>query len=357
MFSFFKKNKNKEQDKTNSQVQSYTIATEPSQNQDQNQDQKQDNQQQDNQQPDKQNIMQSSLSGKLKRTRDIFIGGLANIFSGKKTIDQELLKELEEKLLMADVGISVTKQLLDKLKKKAALVKELNAEIILQILKDELVEILSNNSQSLVIDSTNKPFVILLVGVNGSGKTTTIGKLAAKFKQEDLKVMLAAGDTYRAAAIEQLQIWGQRNDITVIAQKQGSDSAAVLYDACSAAKSRNVDVLIADTAGRLHTQGNLIAELKKIKRIIQKFDPSAPHEILLVLDATFGQNALNQAQQFQDAVGVSGICLTKLDGTAKGGIIFAIAQTTKIPIRFIGVGEGIEDLRVFNAKEFVEALF
>ena len=195
------------------------------------------------------------------------------------------------------------------------------------------------------------------MGVNGSGKTTTIGKLAAKLQQDDLKVMLAAGDTYRAAAIEQLQVWGQRSNTTVIAQKQGADSAAVLYDACMAAKSRNVDVLIADTAGRLHTQGNLIEELKKIGRIIQKLDPSAPHEVLLVLDATFGQNALNQAQQFKDAIGVSGICLTKLDGTAKGGIIFAIAQTTKIPIRFIGVGEGIEDLKIFNAKEFVEALF
>lgn len=342
MFSFFKKNKNKEQDKANSQVQSHDIVKE----------QNQDNKQQNNQ-----NTAQSGLSSKLKRTRDIFIGKLASIFSGKKAIDQELLKELEEKLLMADVGILVTKQILDNLKKKASLVKELNSEIILQILKDELIEILASNHQPLVIDRTNKPFIILLVGVNGSGKTTTIGKLAVKFQQDDLKVMLAAGDTYRAAAIEQLQVWGERSNVTVIAQKQGSDSAAVLYDACLAAKSRNIDVLIADTAGRLHTQGNLIEELKKIKRIIQKFDANAPHEVLLVLDATFGQNALNQAQQFQDAVGVSGICLTKLDGTAKGGIIFAIAQTTKIPIRFIGVGESIEDLKVFDAKEFVEALF
>lgn len=326
MFSFFKKDKNKDQIR----------AQEQSQNQ---------------------AVIQESLSDKLKRTRSVFISGIANIFSGKKTIDQELLKELEEKLLMADVGVCVTKQLLDNLKKKAALVKELNSEIIFQILKSELIEILTNNNQPLIINSANKPFIILLVGVNGSGKTTTIGKLAAKFKQDGLKVMLAAGDTYRAAAIEQLQIWGQRNNVAVIAQKQGSDSAAVLYDACVAAKSRNIDVLLADTAGRLHTQGNLIEELKKIKRTIQKLDLSAPHEILLVLDATFGQNALSQAKQFKESIGVSGICLTKLDGTAKGGIIFAIAQTAKIPIRFIGVGESLEDLKVFNAKEFVEALF
>lgn len=336
MFSFFKKNKNKDQSK----AQSQDIGKELSHNQDKIQ-----------------NTTQGSLSTKLKRTRDIFISGFASIFSGKKAIDQELLKELEEKLLMADVGIYVTKQILDNLKKKAALVKELNSEIILQILKNELIDILSSNNQPLAIECANKPCIILLVGVNGSGKTTTIGKLAAKFQKDGLKVMLAAGDTYRAAAIEQLQAWGQRSNVTVIAQKQGSDSAAVLYDACSAAKSRNIDVLLADTAGRLHTQSNLIEELKKIKRTIQKLDPSAPHEILLVLDATFGQNALNQAEQFKEAVGVSGICLTKLDGTAKGGIIFAIAQTTKIPIRFIGVGESIEDLKTFDAKEFVEALF
>lgn len=340
MFNFFKKDKNKDQVKAQSQYQSQDIVKGQSQNQDKDP-----------------STSQNGLSAKLKRTRDIFISGLASIFSGKKAIDKELLCELEEKLLMADVGTYVTKQILDNLKKKATSVKELNSEIILQILKNELIDILSSNNQPLVIDCTNKPFIILLVGVNGSGKTTTIGKLAAKFQQDGLKVMLAAGDTYRAAAIEQLQVWGQRSNVTVIAQKQGSDSAAVLYDACFAAKSRNIDVLIADTAGRLHTQGNLIEELKKIKRTIQKLDPSAPHEILLVLDATFGQNALNQAQQFKEAVGASGICLTKLDGTAKGGIIFAIAQTTKIPIRFIGVGESIEDLKTFDAKEFVEALF
>lgn len=279
------------------------------------------------------------------------------IFSGRKVIDRAVLEELEEKLLLADVGASVTQQIIEQLKRELALEKNIDVEVVLQTLKNQLENILMPCNEPLVIPESIKPFVILLVGVNGSGKTTTVGKLAKKLQFVGYKTMLAAGDTYRAAAIGQLKVWGERNGIAVIAQKQGSDSAAVLYDAYQAAKSRGVDVLIADTAGRLHTQSNLIEELKKIKRTLQKIDPAAPHEVLLVLDATVGQNALNQAKQFQEAIGVSGICLTKLDGTAKGGIIFAIAQNTKIPIRYIGLGENIDDLKPFNAKEFIDALF
>ncbi|EKE01181.1 MAG: hypothetical protein ACD_21C00198G0002 [uncultured bacterium] len=298
-----------------------------------------------------------NLVNGLKRTRHVFVDGIAGIFSAKQTIDQAVLTELEEKLLMADIGIEVTRQIIDQLKNKLKLEKEISAEVALQTLKDRLEEILNPCDTPLIIPDGIKPFVILLVGVNGSGKTTTAGKLARKLQQNDCKVMLAAGDTFRAAAIEQLKVWGERNEITVIAQQQGSDSAAVLYDALQAAKSRDIDILIADTAGRLHTQSNLMEELKKIKRTFQKIDQTAPHETLLVLDATIGQNALNQARQFQEAIGVSGICLTKLDGTAKGGIIFAIAQSTKIPIRFIGLGESIDDLKPFDAKEFIAALF
>lgn len=299
----------------------------------------------------------SALINGLKRTRNVFASGLAGIFSTKKVIDKQMLEELEEKLLLADVGACVTQQIIDQLKTKMALKKDISSEVVMQTLKEQLENILSVSSKPLAIPDGMKPFVILLIGVNGSGKTTTIGKLAKNLQQNGSKVMLAAGDTYRAAAIEQLKVWGERNDVTVIAQKQGSDSAAVLYDAFQAAKSRNIDVLIADTAGRLHTQDNLMEELKKIKRILQKIDKAAPHEVLLVLDATVGQNALNQAKQFQEAIGVSGICLTKLDGTARGGIIFAVAQNTKIPIRFVGLGEGIDDLKPFDAKEFVAALF
>lgn len=299
----------------------------------------------------------SKLAHGLIRTRNVFVEGMAGIFSGKKTTDRAMLEELEEKLLLADVGVEVAQQIIEQLKRKLLLEKNIGAEVVLQTLKDQLINILTPCSKPLVIPENTRPFVILLVGVNGSGKTTTVGKLAKNLQQAGYKIMLAAGDTYRAAAIEQLKIWGERNDVTVIAQQQGSDSAAVLYDAFQAAKNRGVDVLIADTAGRLHTQGNLMEELKKIKRILQKIDPTAPHEILLVLDATVGQNALNQAKKFQEAIGVTGICLTKLDGTAKGGIIFAIAQNTQIPIRYIGLGEGIDDLKPFDAKVFVEALF
>ncbi len=299
----------------------------------------------------------SKLVHGLKRTRNVFVEGIAGIFSGKKTIDRAMLEELEEKLLLADVGVEVAQQIIEQLKREMVLEKNVETEVVLQTLKNQLVNILTPCSKSLVIPENVRPFVILFVGVNGSGKTTTVGKLAKNLQQIGYKTMLAAGDTYRAAAIEQLKIWGERNDVAVIAQQQGSDSAAVLYDAFQAAKNRSVDVLIADTAGRLHTQSNLMEELKKIKRTLQKIDPQAPHEILLVLDATVGQNALNQAKQFQEAIGVTGICLTKLDGTAKGGIIFAIAQNTQIPIRFIGLGENIDDLKPFDAKDFVEALF
>jgi fused signal recognition particle receptor len=295
----------------------------------------------------------SKLAQGLRRTRNVFAG----LFSAGGKVDEALLEELEEKLLMADVGVEVAGQIIEKLKARLKLEKNINADIVLQTLKDHLESIFSSCDVSLVIPEHTKPFVILLVGVNGSGKTTTAGKLAKKLQQDGRKIMLAAGDTFRAAAIQQLKIWGERNDVPVISQQQGSDSAAVLYDALQAAKSRDIDVLISDTAGRLHTQNNLMEELKKIKRILQKIDASAPHEVLMVLDATIGQNSLSQVKQFHEAVGVSGICLTKLDGTAKGGIAFAIVQKTGIPIRFIGLGEDIDDLKPFDAKEFVEALF
>ena len=293
------------------------------------------------------------LAAGLKRTRHI-IAEIAGIFA--KKIDQTTLLELEEKLILADVGVTVTQQIIDRLQQQIRTQKQISPAVVFTTLKEQLENILTPYSQPLTVPAT-RPFVILVVGVNGSGKTTTVGKLANKLQAKNYKVMLAAGDTFRAAAIEQLKIWGVRNKTPVIAQRLGADSAAVLFDACQAAKSRKIDILIADTAGRLHTQNNLMTELQKIKHIFQKLDPTAPHEILLVLDATTGQNALNQAQQFHAAIGVSGICLTKLDGTAKGGIIFAIAQKLQIPIRYIGIGENIDDLKPFVAKEFITALF
>lgn len=293
----------------------------------------------------------------LAKTRASFTSGMAQLFLGKKELDTDLLNEIEIQLLTADVGVETTQQLIDTLTSKLAR-KELNdAPAAFQCLQEEMKQILRPCVKPLVLSPEKKPYVILVVGINGSGKTTTIGKLASYFKQEKKNVMLAAGDTFRAAAIEQLQVWGERNHIPVIAQQPGADTAAVIYDAMEAAKARGVDVLIADTAGRLHTQSNLMAELQKVKRVLAKIDPDAPHETLIVLDATLGQNALTQVKQFNEAVGVTGIALTKLDGTAKGGIIFAIAKQTKTPIRFIGVGEGIADLRPFAADEFVDALF
>lgn len=293
----------------------------------------------------------------LHKTRASFTQGLATLFLGKKELSADLLNEIETRLLLADVGIETTEQLIQSLTAKLAR-KELNdASAALQSLKAEMKDILRSRAQPLVLPENIRPFVILVVGINGSGKTTTIGKLAHHFISQQQQVLLAAGDTFRAAAIEQLQAWGKRNHVPVIAQQQGADTAAVIFDGFEAAKARAIPVLIADTAGRLHTQTNLMAELQKVKRVIAKIDATAPHEVLIVLDATLGQNALTQVKQFNEAIGVTGIALTKLDGTAKGGIIFAIAKQTTIPIRYIGVGEGINDLRPFDADEFVEALF
>lgn len=299
----------------------------------------------------------SRLKAGLTKTRESFTSGIARLILGKKTLDAELIELIETQLLTADVGVDATQQLIQHLTQKLARKELKDSQAVLQSLQEEMKSLLRPCQIELTIPTEKKPFVLLVVGINGSGKTTTIGKLAKHLQANNKKVMLAAGDTFRAAAIEQLQIWGERNQIPVIAQQPGADTAAVIYDALEAAKARQVDILIADTAGRLHTQTGLMEELKKVKRVLAKLDATAPHEILLILDASIGQNALNQAKQFHDAVGVTGIALTKLDGTAKGGIIFAIAKQLKIPIRFIGVGEGIDDLRSFNADDFVTALF
>lgn len=293
----------------------------------------------------------------LKRTRSSLSENLASLVLGKKTIDDDLLEEVETLLLTADVGTEATTAIIDRLTERTSRKELKDPEALLNALQEDLLTIIEPCQQPLVVDTSKKPYVLLMVGVNGSGKTTTIGKLAKRYKDEGLKVMLAAGDTFRAAAIEQLQVWGERNEIPVIAQQSGSDSASVIYDAFSAAKARGMDLLIADTAGRLHTQDNLMAELEKIKRVLAKLDPEAPHEVLLVLDAGIGQNTLLQIEHFQKTVDVSGLVLSKMDGTAKGGIIFAVAKRFGLPIRFIGVGEAIEDLRSFEAKDFVDALF
>jgi fused signal recognition particle receptor len=311
----------------------------------------------DTQETGKKGGLFARLKNGLSRTRSSLTDGLTELVLGKKTIDEDLLEELETQLLTADVGVEVTQRIMGDLNNRISRKQLSDTGAVLDVLRQSLSEILEPCSKPLVIDKSKKPYVILVVGVNGVGKTTTIGKLARRLQDEGQSVMLAAGDTFRAAAVEQLQAWGQRNDIPVIAQQSGSDSASVIYDALESARARNIDVLIADTAGRLHTQSNLMEELKKVKRVITKLDADAPHEILLVLDAGTGQNAVSQAEQFNQAVQLTGITLTKLDGTAKGGIIFAIAGKLGIPIRFIGVGEGIEDLRVFDAKEFIEALF
>jgi len=294
----------------------------------------------------------------LSKTRHQLGDGIARLLMGKKEISQDILDELETLLISADLGIDTTqavlKQLTDGLDRKQLS----DGDAVYQALKHHLQNILSPQSQPLSLQTKdNSPFVILMVGVNGAGKTTTIGKLAKQFQQQGKKVMLAAGDTFRAAAVEQLHVWGERNNISVIAQHTGADSASVIFDALQAAKARKMDVLIADTAGRLHTQGNLMEELKKVKRVLQKLCPEAPHETMLVLDASIGQNALVQARQFHEAVTLTGITMTKLDGTAKGGILFAIANDLGIPFRYLGVGEGIEDLRPFDAAQFVGALF
>ncbi len=292
----------------------------------------------------------------LSKTRDQFGGGLMRLLLGTKSIDQATLEELETILLGADCGLEVTQRIIVNLNKRLAHKALADGQAVLLALRQELRDILQQHPQTTAVSDAASPMVILMVGINGAGKTTTIGKLAKFYQQQGKKVMLAAGDTFRAAAVEQLQAWGQRNDIAVIAQQTGADSASVIYDALSAAKARNIDVLIADTAGRLHTQHHLMDELKKIKRVIQKLDPMAPHETMLVLDASIGQNALNQAREFHHAIGITGITMTKLDGTAKGGILFAIAHELAIAYRYIGVGEGIDDLQPFDAAAFVDAI-
>lgn len=292
----------------------------------------------------------------LSRTSDSLFSGLGNLFLGKKEIDAELLEELESRLLMADVGVDATTEIIERLTQRVSRKELTHPEALQSALREELLQLLKPCQQPLDVTG-KKPYVILMVGVNGVGKTTTIGKLAKRYKAEGRSVMLAAGDTFRAAAVEQLQVWGERNEVPVIAQHTGADSASVLFDALQAAQARGVDVLIADTAGRLHNKDNLMEELKKVVRVMGKLDPLAPHEVMLVLDAGTGQNALAQATHFQQAVGVSGISLTKLDGTAKGGVIFAIAKKLNLPIRFIGVGETAQDLRPFDAQQFIDALF
>ena len=298
----------------------------------------------------------SRLVKGLLKTKQNIGAGFRSFFLGKK-IDDELFEELEEQLLIADIGVPTTSKIIKNLTEHASRKELQDAELLYQQLKVEMADILEPVAQPFVIDTTKKPYVILMVGVNGVGKTTTIGKLARKFQAEGKSVMLAAGDTFRAAAVEQLQVWGERNHIPVVAQSTGSDSASVIFDAMQSAAARNIDILIADTAGRLQNKNNLMDELKKIVRVMKKYDETAPHEIMLTLDAGTGQNAISQAKLFNEAVGLTGISLTKLDGTAKGGVIFAIADQFKLPIRYIGVGEKIEDLREFNDKEFIEALF
>ncbi len=292
----------------------------------------------------------------LGKTRSQLVSGLEELFLGEKAIDQDLLEQIENTLLQADVGVSVTNDIIENLTRCAARDELGETKILYDYLRRELTELLVKCEEPLTIGSDSRPFVILAVGVNGAGKTTTIGKLAHYFKDQGFSVLLAAGDTFRAAAVEQLQTWGDRNQVPVIAQAQGSDSASVIYDAMSAAKAREIDIVIADTAGRLHSKKNLMEELSKITRVLKRHGNSAPNEVLLVVDAGTGQNALIQAREFLTAVSVSGIVLTKLDGTAKGGVIFAIAKQLGLPIRFIGVGERVEDLRPFSAEQFVEAL-
>ncbi len=314
------------------------------------------------------------LKDSLTRTRTNLGEGIGNLVLGKKAIDADVLDDIEARLLSADVGVEATQAIIADLTQRVARQQLADADALMSALRADLLAILEPSSKPLMIPAHIKPFVILMVGINGAGKTTSIGKLAQRLQGQGRSVMLAAGDTFRAAAVEQLQAWGERNKVAVIAQHSGglsrhpasrdtsasrhvADAASVIFDAVAAARARGVDVLIADTAGRLHTQGNLMEELKKVKRVVARQDAGAPHEVLLVIDAGTGQNALMQVQQFQQAVGVTGLILSKLDGTAKGGIIFAIAKKTGLPIRFIGVGEGIDDLREFNAGEFVDALF
>jgi fused signal recognition particle receptor len=292
----------------------------------------------------------------LSKTKENLGSGIVSLFRGKK-IDDELFEELETQLLISDVGVETSLKLVENLTKLADRKQLKDAEALYDLLKQEMADLLVPVDQPLIVENAEGPFVILMVGVNGVGKTTTIGKMAKQFQQQGKSVMLAAGDTFRAAAVEQLTVWGERNDVPVIAQHTGADSASVIFDAIQAAKSRDVDVIIADTAGRLQNKDHLMEELKKIVRVMKKLDVNAPHEVMLTLDAGTGQNALSQVKLFSEAVGLTGLTLSKLDGTAKGGVVFAIADKFKIPIRYIGVGEGIDDLRTFNSNDFIEALF
>ena len=298
----------------------------------------------------------ASLRQRLAKTRANLADGVADVLLGKKHIDDDILEQLEDRLLMADVGMQATQKITGRLTESLQRSQLADNESLLDALKEVMSEILEPCAQPLVIDRDRKPFVILMVGVNGAGKTTTVGKLAQQFKQQGLKVMLAAGDTFRAAAVEQLQSWGDRLEIPVIKQGQGADAASVVFDALQSAQARGIDVLIADTAGRLHTKSNLMEEMKKIRRTIDKFDTDIPVETMLVLDAGTGQNALVQAEQFDQAIGISGIILTKLDGSARGGIVFALSRKLGKPLRFIGVGEQIDDLQPFDAASYIDAM-
>jgi fused signal recognition particle receptor len=293
----------------------------------------------------------------LQKTRHQLTESLASLLLGKKKVDAELIEEIEDLLLTADVGSTVTEEIIQLLTLKLSRNQLADGQAVWDVLQQQLGELLQPCEQVLTINPAHKPTVILVVGVNGVGKTTSIGKLAHYFRKQGKQVMLAAGDTFRAAATEQLTIWAERNHIPIVAQHQGADSASVIYDGFQAAKARNIDVLIADTAGRLHTKHHLMQELQKVKKVISKLDATAPHEIMLILDAGTGQNALLQAEAFNEAISLTSVMLTKLDGTAKGGVIFAIAKKLALPIRFVGLGEGIEDLQVFSAQEFVRALF
>ncbi len=311
-----------------------------------------------NQTTDDQNLKSDSetLDEKLSKTRSRLKNGLLDFLGVAKTIDDDVLEEMENQLIMADVGVQATQRIVSSLNAKISRSLLSDVDALRSALMEELISIVIPCEKPLEIPDNIKPFVILVVGVNGSGKTTTIGKLAKQLKDGGKSVMLAAGDTFRAAAVEQLQTWGKRNNVPVISQGSGADSASVIFDALESAKARGVDILIADTAGRLHTQAGLMDELKKVKRVLRKLDPEAPHETLIVLDGGTGQNALNQAEEFNAAMNLTGMVITKLDGTAKGGIIFSIAEKLAIPLRFIGVGEKVTDLRVFQAKEYVGAL-
>ena len=299
----------------------------------------------------------SRMKEGLSKSRKNLADGMVNILIGGKEIDDELLEEVEEQLLVADIGVEATKTIITNLTERTARGDLIYSHSLYKALQEELVALLAPRVKPLHIYPAKSPYVILVVGVNGVGKTTTIGKLAKRLQGEGKKVMLAAGDTFRAAATEQLQIWGERNNIAVVAQGHGADSASVIFDAFESARAKGVDVLIADTAGRLHNKGHLMQELTKVKRVMQKIDATAPHEVMLVVDAGTGQNAINQVEMFDEAVGLTGLTITKLDGTAKGGVLFNIASRTHVPIRFIGVGEKIDDLRPFSAKSFVAALF